>query len=243
MPSAAEAVAAWQALPAVDFAAIGGGRPILVLAPHPDDEALGCGGLIAAACARGAEVRVVVLTDGSGSHPASKLFPPPVLATLREAEARAAAGALGLAEDRVEFWRIPDGAAPQGGPAFAALVDRLGETIARFGPGTVCATWGHDPHPDHVAAHRLAATAARTGMRHLAYPIWGWALAPDAVLPDPALRGVRLDISRHMAAKQRAIAAYASQTAAIIADDPTPRLSEALLANFRRPYEVFLEPG
>jgi hypothetical protein len=45
------------------------GRPFVVLSPHPDDETLGTGGLIAEACTRGQEVDVIVVTDGSGSHP------------------------------------------------------------------------------------------------------------------------------------------------------------------------------
>ena len=42
------------------------GRPFVVLSPHPDDETLGTGGLIAEACARDQEVDVIVVTDGSG---------------------------------------------------------------------------------------------------------------------------------------------------------------------------------
>lgn len=241
MPLASEVVAAWRKLPVVDFAAIGGGRPILVLAPHPDDETLGCGGLIAEACARGQEVRVVVLTDGSGSHPGSKLFPPPRLAGLRRSEARAAASALGLSDDRLTFCGLRDGTAPQDGPVFAAAVAHLSALVTRLGAGLICATWEHDPHRDHAAAHAIAAAAARrTGARHLAYPIWGWALPPDAELPDSPMPGVRLDISRRLAAKDRAIAAHASQIGGAIPDDATPRLAEGLLANFRQPFEVFL---
>ena len=47
----------------------------LVVAPHPDDESLACGGLIAEARAQGRLVRVVIVSDGTGSHPASKAYP------------------------------------------------------------------------------------------------------------------------------------------------------------------------
>src|SRR5690606_16204888 len=46
-------------------------RRITVIAPHPDDESLGCGGLIAALAADGRAVQVVFVTDGAGSHPNS----------------------------------------------------------------------------------------------------------------------------------------------------------------------------
>lgn len=249
MPLTSNVVTAWRNLPLVDYAAVAAGQPILVLAPHPDDETLGCGGLIAEACERGAPVRVVVLTDGSGSHPRSKLFPPPRLALLRQAEARAATRALGLPEHCVEFYGYPDGAAPRDGPAFEAAAARLAATVSHFGIGTILATWAREPHPDHAAVAAIAAEVARrTRARHLAYPIWAWALPADAELPHSAIDGVRLDISRHLAAKQRAIAAYASQTGAsqngrAVPDDPEPRLAAQLLANFQEPFEVFLAPG
>ena len=40
------------------------GSPVLVLAPHPDDEVFGCGGALVQAAKNGIPVRVVVLTDG-----------------------------------------------------------------------------------------------------------------------------------------------------------------------------------
>ncbi len=58
-------------LPDGTFADITGDQPFVVLSPHPDDESLGTGGLIAAACARGQRVDVVLVTDGAGSHPKS----------------------------------------------------------------------------------------------------------------------------------------------------------------------------
>lgn len=56
--------------------ALTAGKAVTVLAPHPDDESLGCGGALAAAVESGQDVTVVALTDGSGSHPKSKEFPP-----------------------------------------------------------------------------------------------------------------------------------------------------------------------
>src|SRR5947209_4351316 len=44
-------------------------QPALVFAPHPDDETLGCGGAIVRKKRAGAVVKIVVMTDGSASHP------------------------------------------------------------------------------------------------------------------------------------------------------------------------------
>src|SRR5271165_3026576 len=86
-----------------------GAGGLVVVAPHPDDESLACGGLIAEACAEGRPARVVVVSDGAGSHPASKAYPKMRLRDLREAEARRAIAELGLDPDRdIEFLSLPD---------------------------------------------------------------------------------------------------------------------------------------
>ena len=241
MTQAATVLAAWRGLPLVDR--ISGGRPLLVLAPHPDDETFGCG-LIAKACARGEVVHVAILTDGTRSHPNSKTHPPARLKALREAEARAAVAALGLPEGRLDFFGLRDCEAPHAGSEFEATVDRLAALMAAHGIATICATWRHDAHPDHIAAHIIAASAAaRTGGRHLSYPIWAWTLPDDEQLPDMAVRGVRLDIAPQLQAKRRGIAAHASQLGRVITDDPAGAiLPERLLANCTQPYEVFLDP-
>jgi len=234
-------------------ALLGPAGAALVLAPHPDDESLGCGGFIAGCAAQGRTVRVVVVSDGTGSHPCSRAWPAPRLAALRQEETRVAAVALGLdaARDLV-FLGMPDRAVPGTGPECeAAAAAVLQATPAT--PAAVFVTWRHDPHADHTAAFAIAATVTRTlpaGTRLFAYPIWGLAFAhpiPGFPLPpEPDLasppRGLRLDIASHLPAKRRAIAAHASQTTALIEDDPGGfRLPLEALALAFRPFETFLE--
>src|SRR5262249_16895247 len=96
-------------------------RRLLVVAPHPDDEVWGCGGLLALHVARGGQVRVLVLTDGaSGSGPE--------LAARRERESRAAGAELGVA-DHV-FLGLADGNLG----ASTELVQRLRDELERFAP-------------------------------------------------------------------------------------------------------------
>ena len=232
-------------LPHADLDGITGGRTVLVLAPHPDDESLGCGGLIAEACARGRPPVVAVLTDGTMSHPNSPSYPAPRLKALREEEARAAVECLGLGADRVVFLGLRDTAAPTEGPEFLDALARLSRLIHDHDVGSILVTWEHDPHPDHVAAHRLAAEAARlSGVRLIAYPVWGWTLPAHRCLPRGPTTGARLDIARHLPAKRRAIAAHASQYSPLIDDDPQAfRLSAEMLAIHDRPFEVFLFPA
>jgi LmbE family N-acetylglucosaminyl deacetylase len=225
----------------------------LVLAPHPDDESLGCGGLLAACAASGRPARVVVVSDGAGSHPRSRAYPPARLAVLRQEEARAAVVELGLDPARdIAFLGLPDTAVPAAGPEFDATVAAL-LRLANPAPAAVFVTWQHDPHCDHAASFAMAAAVVRAlpaGTRLYAYPVWGLAFAhpipgfplpPEPLLPE-APRGFRLDVARHLPAKRRAVAAHASQVSALVGDDPEGfRLPPEALTFAFRPFELFLE--
>ena len=230
-------------LPVADPRTVVGEQPLLVLAPHPDDESLGCGGLIAEHHARGHDVHVMVLTDGTGSHPRSREYPATRLSALRMEEARRAITALGLPEDRIDFLGLPDGHVSLRGRQFNDAAAHIAQYARSHGVGAICATWPHDPHPDHQAAYRLGQHVAReVGARLLGYPVWTWTLPPAGWLPVTPLRGVRLDIAHHLAAKQRAIACHRSQMTDLIQDDPTGfRMSPAFLAIFDWPFEVLID--
>jgi len=220
-----------------------GSAPLLVLAPHPDDESLGCGGLIADCQARGQAVHVLVLTDGSGSHPNSRAWPPARLVALRAEETRAAVAALGLAEDRVGFLGLPDARAPLRGAPLRATAQRVAEHARARGIGTICTSWPGDPHTDHVAAYRAAALAApMIGARLFCYPVWGWTLPAHAWVPPTPSRGANIDITPYVAAKRRAIACHRSQYSDLIDDDPDAfKMSPEFVAHFARPSEVFID--
>ena len=138
----------------------------LVLAPHADDESLGCGGLIAMASARGRPPIIVCVTDGTGSHRSSPTYPAARLRQVREAELRAAAAILGVASERVRFLGLPDAGAPLEGPEFEDAAQRVARLVRVHAIETLFATWSHDPHCDHEATARLGeAVAAVTGAR------------------------------------------------------------------------------
>ncbi|UFN46900.1 PIG-L family deacetylase [Roseomonas sp. OT10] len=242
---AADWLRAAEALPLAGLDALLPSGSALVLAPHPDDESLGCGGLLAALAAAGRPGRVVVMSDGAGSHPNSRTHPAPVLRALRRAEATEAVRALGTPPPVFLDW--PDGDVPIEGPRFDRAVRAV--AMAAEGFDTLVATIPLDPHKDHVATWAIArAVAARSGLRLLGYPVWSWrhlypAIAPvePVELPAPP-RGRRLDVAAHLPAKRRAVAAHRSQTTRLIADDPDGFvLNEAVLAVLLRPYELYLE--
>lgn len=198
--------------PERDLAGVLLDSPALIVAPHPDDESLGCGGLIAQASSIGAMVHVLVVTDGSASHPGS--IAPTTLRDLRRKETTAAVKLLGVAPNRLHFWDVPDGLAPQNGRPAAALGQRMAALVRQIGAKTVFATWEMDSHPDHVAAYNYAAQAARAQRVALfAYPVWAWMLPPHTALPNRRLQGFSLPIAAQRAMKRAAVLQHASQTA------------------------------
>jgi LmbE family N-acetylglucosaminyl deacetylase len=216
---------------------LGGERP-LILAPHADDESLGCGGLIAACCELGQLPVVVILTDGAASHPGSKQYPPERLRLLRAEETRQAVAKLGLPPENLVFFNYPDTALSTS----PAVSERVATLALDRGCTVMLAPWLHDPHCDHEAAAILAREAARRAQcRLLSYPVWGWLLPPDHLLPVEHVAGYKLPIAMHLQAKRSAVAAHASQYSALIDDSPEGfRLPPELLSVFERPYEVFL---
>lgn len=239
---APQVLAALRRLPVRDLDEIVPGTA-LILAPHPDDESLGCGGLIAQACQRDQPPVVAIVTDGTGSHPGSRSHPPDRLREVREAETRAAVRHLGLEPDRLRFLRLRDTAVPMSGPALDAAAMTVSRLVRETGCDTILATWRHDPHGDHLAVSRIAERAASSaGVRLLSYPVWGWTLGEDVALPDLVRPGARLEIAAQLECKRLAIAAHASQHGGLITDDPNGfRLPRGLLAVFEQPYEVYLE--
>ena len=165
---------------------------------------------------------------------------------MRAQEVLDAVACLGLGRDRVVMLDEPDTLAPREGDRFDRVVARLVDLVrAEAGCTAVLAPWRHDPHCDHEAASLVAATVAeRAGLRHVAYPVWGWTLAEDAdvaAVPGP---GWRLDVGSFLAEKRAAVQAHRSQYGDLITDDPGGfRLPEGLLAVFDVAYETFLSVG
>jgi len=245
MDRASDVLTAMRALPMAGIDELTGRGPFLVITPHPDDESLGCGGVIAQARARGHTVRLVLVTNGAASHPGSRSHPPSVLQRVREGELLAAAATLGVPADCVDMLRLQDARAPWRGPVFEAAASRLRDIIRTHGIATICTTWPHDPHTDHVAAFRLGRAAAEsTGATLLLYPVWGWTLSARSWLPRTPIDGFRIDVSRQLAVKRAAIDCHRSQTGRLIDDDPDGFvLSAEFRALFEQPYETFLRSG
>lgn len=193
-----------------------GPRRLVVIAPHPDDETLGCGSLIARAVRRGVGVAVIALTDGDASHPGSRRWPPAALGRVRAAELRRALARLGAGGVAVRRLGWRDGHVEGDGD-----VRRLRAQLVAMRAGVVLVTSDADHHPDHRAAARVARAAARgLGIAVISYAVWSRAEESGSP-PD-----------RYRAAKRWAVAAHRSQIGGYIGDDPGGfRLSGSALAS------------
>ncbi|MBV9357335.1 MAG: PIG-L family deacetylase [Chloroflexi bacterium] len=218
--------------------------PTLIVAPHPDDESLGCGGALALLARWRQPVKVVFVTDGAASHPNSLEYAAPRLGDLRESEARQALASLGVGGDAAVFLRAPDGRLDELSAAESARVrQRCCSEVDAFQPHVVITPWRREAHPDHRAATALVRGVlrrVRSRARLLEYPVWAWEQGDHPRLGEfPAWR---LDISAVVRAKAAAIASHRSQLTPLIADDPAGfRLTDETLAYFRRPWELYLE--
>jgi len=217
----------------------------VVIAPHPDDESLGCGGVIALLRQAGYPVQVIFVSDGSMSHPQSKQYPADRLRQLRETEALLALEILGVAPNAVQFMRLRDTQVPT--PDQTGFADAVADLTRRFeaiAPETVLVPWRRDPHPDHRASWSLTQAAVERMVHKptvVEYPIWLWELGTDDDQPRPGeVRARSFSIGSVADLKQQAIAAHRSQVTHLIDDDPTAfYLSPELLRYFQIPNEVF----
>ncbi|HEX8503884.1 MAG TPA: PIG-L family deacetylase [Hymenobacter sp.] len=222
----------------------------VVVAPHPDDEALGCGGLLALLRRAGLPAAAALVSDGTMSHPASRLFSAPARQAVREAEFRHALTILGFEPTEPLLLNLPDGQVPAGpsSPGFSEAAAQLKAFLEEQEAATVLVPWRRDPHPDHRATSQLVAAALAAMARpprRLEYVVWAWERAAPEDLPTAAdgVQGFRLGIAEVLPQKQRAIAAHRSQVVpGVFTDDPAGfLLSAEMLAHFATPYEVFFE--
>jgi LmbE family N-acetylglucosaminyl deacetylase len=217
---------------------------IFVVSPHPDDDAIGCGGAIARCVESGARVSVAYVTDGAASHPGSKRFPPESVRAIREAEAVSALRLLGVAGDPI-FFRLPDGRLgdldrEQKEWAVASLETALRASACDF----VFAPWPREPHPDHAASASFVREALLRFTEPpglLWYAVWLDVFGRSADRPHPGVPNLTIHLSLDERARKRsAIMAHVSQTTRLIDDDPNGFCATAdVLEQWLQPVERY----
>ncbi len=196
-----------------------GGR-VVIVAPHPDDETAGAGGVAALHLQAGDPVTVIVVTDGGASRAGG--LPGHVIVRRRAAEITAAARILGVRDlVRLDL--------REGGwdwvRARASLAPLLQDAQIIYAPSCV------DYHPEHLHIARLLAELLRPGQTVRVYEL--------GVPLTPILVNLVADVGAVAARKEQALAAFTTQVGALA---PLRRLARYRARLYRLPAaEVFWE--
>lgn len=220
----------------------------LVIAPHPDDESLGCGALIANLRDADIAVHVIFTTDGSMSHPNSKNTSSAARCKMREQEAISALDILGVKEHNVTFFRGKDSALPaQGEKGFLGFVAQMKDIIDQVQPELVLVPYEFDPHRDHRASWQItiAALEQYPQAEMWQYLIWLYTLGNEAdVAPITNIPGgiQYLPVGKQRDKKKIAIAQHKSQLSSDLFDDPDGFvLVDDVLQNFYGDKEYYIK--
>lgn len=219
---------------------------VVLLAPHSDDEALGCGGLLAQA-PDPSLVHIVYATDGAASH--AYLAPRGIevrgeLVEMRKAEARCAAAIFGIPPAHLHFLDLPDGALRRVRPRLSAALTAL---LAALRPQTILLPFRYDRHPDHIAVYQAGLEAARAAALAETTAFYEYFIYPEwRELPGGDVRGCldaaalsALAIDRVAEIKRAALACYASQFTHYFPWQPRPVVPALMLERSLSQPELF----
>lgn len=169
------------------------GPNVLVLSPHPDDDVFGCGGTLAKHKSQGHAVKIVYLCNGDkGCDKTNKAD----IVEIRQREAIAAAGLLGVEQDALIFLNCPD---EQLKPA-KSLTSQIRDLAGAFSPDLIYLPSFLDNHPDHWNTNLILQASGIKGVNICAYEVW-----------TPTIPNRLVDISAFAEQKRNAIQAHQSQ--------------------------------
>lgn len=185
--------------------------PVLVVAAHPDDEVLGCGGSIARWAAAGRTVHVLILADGETARGDS--VPQPKRAILKRQNAARRANEI-LGAGSVVFAGLPDNRLDLESMLDTAKI--VEDVVATVGPETIVTHFYGDLNVDHRVAQEAVAVAARPQpdscvrdvllFETLSSTEWRITGQGSAFVPNWFI-----DISAHLDTKLRAMEAYRTE--------------------------------
>ena len=204
---------------------------VLVLAAHPDDEVLGCGGTIARLATEGAAIRVAFLSDGVTSRAGETAEVTAALTARRSAAAKACKL---LGASVASFGDLPDNRLDT--IALLDIVQAMERLIAQFRPDTVLTHHAGDLNVDHRLIHQAAVTACRPQPGHSVRTLLSFEVPSSTEWQVPGFSPAFapnwfVDISGSLPRKLAALDEYAAELRAW----PHPRSRKAVehLAHWR----------
>lgn len=202
-------------------------RTILIVAAHPDDEVLGCGGTAARLAAGGDAVHIAILGEGITSRFSNRELADPREIDALHARSRDAGRLIGARE--VHGYRLPDNRFDS--VPLLEIVKILEDLIATLRPGVVFTQHGGDLNIDHVQTYRAVLTATRPLAGSPVKSVYAYEVPSSTEWAfgqfEPAFRpNVFVDISATLERKIAAMQTYESEARAF----PHPRSPQALRA-------------
>lgn len=145
---------------------------VLIVAPHPDDEVLGCSGLIQRLLREGKQVGVAILSGGGKSHAGCCQIDESTLIESRRNLSRKAAKIFSLPLENLHFLDYPDGSITIDCPE----TDRLKELIDTLQPDAIFVPHKGEGWSDHLEAGRIvwALVGKMSGISLYEYCVWFW---------------------------------------------------------------------
>lgn len=207
-------------------------KKILIIAAHPDDEALGCGGTIKKLTKKKYKIRVIFLADGETSRLRKKNIDYNKLINIRENQAKKASKILGI--NSLKFYRLPDNRLDQ---IELIKINRIIENeIEKFRPSTVFTHSNHDLNVDHIATHNSTITACRPYKYKFINSIYAFEISSSTESNFKSTKkkfspNVFIDIKKELKTKLKALSCYTKE----IKKWPNPRSIKAIkiLSNYR----------
>lgn len=195
--------------------------PTLVIAPHPDDETLGCGGMIATRVAEGRRVVIVVVTDGRALFRRFGVTEPSELevSAMRKAETLRAVEILGANPRGVRFLDFEnERLAEQRGEAGS----RLEAILSELSPSEVYVTSPFEGHREHVLANELTRVACAATGKCPSLHEYVVTLGRGQTLDAVPRRVVPMKVSAVRDRERRALAQFRSHLDLIYKGQPAP---------------------
>lgn len=197
-------------------------RRALVIAPHPDDEVLGCGGTMLRLAQSGADVHVAIVTRAGADRFG------PELADIGRREARAAHDLLRVRQ--THFLDLPAAGVDQ--VPHADFNAKLGDLVARIEPDTLFVPFVGDVHLDHQLTFLSALVAARPRGGNIPLRVYSYETLSETNWYAPGITpafipNVYIDISATLESKVEAFLRYESQVKSL-PDERSPQVIRAL---------------
>jgi len=213
--------------------------PIVILAPHPDDETLGAGGLIATRAGEGRRVVVVVVTDGRALLRRFGIDANPSeveVAAMRKDEPRRSVNILTHGKGEIVFMDIPN-------ESLVAQRDvatqRMTTLLAELRPAELYVTSPFESHAEHVATNEIARTACAASRACGAVFEFIVTLKSGTDLSQLPRRQTSVDVSAHRELEHLALQQFRSHLDVISPKLPTP-FEQHQYERYLTPLEPFL---